>query len=391
MLQARLSSHCMEGAYIMRIGLTCYSGVGGSGILGTELGKQLALRGHEVHFITSCPPLRLDNFFSENLFVHEAEEMDYPVFKHPPYSLSLAAKMAEIARKVPLDILHVHYAIPHAASAYIAKNMLEGQRLKIITTLHGTDVTLVGSRPAFIPLVRFLIEKSDGVTAVSKYLKDTTYHVFSPKKEIEVIYNFVDTKVFKPNKDESLRLKLCSKDCFILIHISNFRPVKKVLDTIRVFYMVQKEIPACLIMVGDGVDFYAATRLVDSMGIGEKVKFLGKQRFVEKIIPIADLMILNSAKESFGLAVLEAASCGVPAVVTNVGGLPEVVEHEKTGLVIPQNDLEKMAREIINLLKNSTRLKEMSTQARKRAVEKFDVDIIIPHYESLYKKIINSP
>ncbi|MFP4496768.1 MAG: N-acetyl-alpha-D-glucosaminyl L-malate synthase BshA [Vulcanimicrobiota bacterium] len=372
----------------MKIGITCYPGMGGSGILGTELGKHLARRGHEVHFITSSTPVRLGTSFRANIHFHEAEVLDYPVFKYPPYSLSLAAKMAEIAKQVPLDLLHVHYAIPHAASANIAKQMLNN-KLKVITTLHGTDVTLVGSRPGFIPLTAFYIEQSDGVTAVSNHLRDVTNEIFKIRNPIEVIYNFVDTSEFKPVKDIELRRQFANDDEKILIHISNFRPVKKTLNTIRVFDGIRKKIPSRLLMIGDGVDYFAAHRLVEALGIEDKVKFLGKVESVHEILSVADLFIINSVKESFGLAVLEAAACGTPALVTRIGGLPEVVVDGKTGLLSPGDDVEDMIEKGIELLSNEKLLNEMSKNCRRRAVEEFEVTRIVPLYEQYYEKILS--
>lgn len=373
----------------MKIGITCYPTVGGSGILATELGKHLAVKGHEVHFITSSPPVRLGGTFHERIFFHESEIMEYPVLKDPPYVLSLAAKMAEIARTVPLDILHAHYAIPHAASACIARQMLKNQGLKSIVTLHGTDVTLVGASPGFIPLTRFFIEESDGVTAVSQHLRQVTYDIFNVQKDIRVIYNFVDTQRFTPGGfSAETRRKFAPDGHKILIHMSNFRPVKRVLNTIRVFDLIRKEVPSILLMVGDGVEYYAANRLVESLGIEDKVRFLGSMETVENILPLADAFIINSIKESFGLAVLEAASCGVPALVTNIGGLPEVVEDGLTGFISPPDDVEHMAAKAIELFKNEDLHGEMAQNARRRAVEIFDWKLIIPQYEEYYEKIL---
>jgi N-acetyl-alpha-D-glucosaminyl L-malate synthase BshA len=372
----------------MKIGITCYPGVGGSGILATELGIDLAKRGHEIHFITSSPPIRLTQEFYENIYFHEAEVIDYPVFKYPPYTLCLAATMSDIARRMNLDLLHVHYAIPHASAAYLARQMCKDIGLKFITTLHGTDVTLVGSQPLFIPITRFSIEESDGVTAVSKHLSQTTKEIFEVKSDIEVIYNFVDTQRFKPAEMTKRRAKYASPDQKILIHMSNFRPVKQVLNTIRVFEKIQKEIPSVLLMVGDGQQWCEANKLAIQLGIQDSVKFLGTINAIEHILPIADMFIINSVKESFGLAVLEAAACGVPALVTDAGGLPEVVEEGKTGLIAPMEDVDKMAQLGIELLSDESRLNQMKTNARKRAVELFDNNIIVPQYEAYYEKVL---
>lgn len=372
----------------MKLAITCYPGVGGSGILATELGIDLAGRGHEVHFITSSPPVRLTRDFYENIYYHEVEVIDYPVFKSPPYSLSLAVKMSEIVERHKLDLLHVHYAIPHAASAFLAREMCSICSLKYITTLHGTDITLVGSQPAFVPMTRFCIERSDGVTAVSNHLRDVTYQMFGVKNDIEVIYNFVDTERFKPCVNPERRRKFADDNQRILIHISNFRPVKKVLNTIRVFEKIQREVPAVLLMAGDGVQWTEAVRLAGELGISDRVKFLGRIDLVEHILPLADLFIINSIKESFGLAVLEAASCGVPALVTRTGGLPEVVEEGMTGLIAPPDDVEAMARMGIGLLKDESRLDKLKNNARRRAVENFDSSLIVPIYERYYEKIL---
>jgi len=371
----------------MKIGITCYPSVGGSGILATELGIALAGRGHEIHFITSSPPIRLTMDFYDNIYFHEAEVIDYPVFKYPPYSLCLAVKMAEVVEKHKLDILHVHYAVPHAASAYLAKKICKDCNLKIITTLHGTDVTLVGSQPGYMPLARFSINESDGVTAVSRHLEEITGSLFGITRDIRVIYNFVDTKRFKPGVFNERRRKFAHDNEKILIHISNFRHVKRVLNTIKVFDIIQKKVPAVLIMAGDGIQRYEAGELVKELGLQDSVKFLGRIEYVEHILPLADLFIINSIKESFGLAVLESASCGVPALVTNIGGLPEVVVHGETGFIAPAEDIHAMANMGIELLTNNELYNRMKTNARKRAVEKFDTNLIVPQYERYYEEV----
>ena len=374
----------------MRIGITCYPGVGGSGILATELGIYLAKKGHEIHFVTSSPPVRLSREYYDNIFFHEAEIIDYPVFKYPPYSLCLAAKMAEVIRNHKLDILHVHYAVPHAASAYLASQMCKDLDLKFITTLHGTDITLVGSQPGFIPFTKFSIEVSDGITAVSEHLKEVTYKIFNVEKDIEVIYNFVDTERFKPLVFPERRRRYAPDDHKILIHISNFRPVKKVLNTIRVFAKILEKVPSVLLMAGDGTQWCEANRLALELGISDNVKFLGKINMVEHLLPLADLFIINSIKESFGLAVLEAASCGVPALVTNIGGLPEVVDDGVTGIIAPPDDVETMADMGIKLLKDENLLNKMKKASRERAVKEFDGEDIVALYEDYYKKILCS-
>jgi L-malate glycosyltransferase len=374
----------------MRIGITCYPGIGGSGILATDLGLKLACRGHEIHFITSSSPVRLGNEQHDNIYLNKAEEWNYPVFKDPPYTLSLAAKMAEVAKKASLDLLHVHYAIPHAASAYIAKQMLkkEGIDLKTITTLHGTDVTLVGNQPAFTPITGFFIDESDGITAVSNHLKDETFRIFNVKKDIEVIYNFVDIDRFKPLENVELRRRFASDDQKIMIHVSNYRPVKRILDTVRVFDQVRKKIPAILLMLGNGVEYQKAFDFVQTLGLSEHVKFIGVQETVEEILAISDLFIINSEQESFGLAVLEAASCGVPSVVTDAGGLPEVVVDGETGFVSPVGNINQMAEQAVRILENPDLLQKMSAASRKRAVEMFDSRFIVPLYEEYYQTFL---
>ncbi|HED37250.1 MAG TPA: N-acetyl-alpha-D-glucosaminyl L-malate synthase BshA, partial [Ignavibacteria bacterium] len=305
----------------MKIGITCYPTYGGSGVIATELGKALALRGYEVHFISYALPFRLTNFI-ENVVFHEVEMCSYPLFEFPLYSLALASKMVEVAEFEKLDLLHVHYAIPHATSAYLAKQMLKDKReLKIITTLHGTDITLVGLEPSFLPLVKFSIEQSDGVTAVSRFLKEKTITNYNIDKDIRVIPNFIDTNLYKPVKDGNFRDHLAPKGEKLLVHTSNFRVVKRVTDTIRIFDIVRKEIPSRLILVGDGPDRSECERLCRELHLVDLVKFLGKQDGLVEILNAADLFLIPSQSESFGLAALEAMACGIPVVSSSVGGL----------------------------------------------------------------------
>jgi N-acetyl-alpha-D-glucosaminyl L-malate synthase BshA len=373
----------------MKIGITCYPTYGGSGVIATELGKELALNGHQVHFISYALPFRLTDFV-ENIFFHEVEMSSYPLFEFPLYSLALASKMSEIAEFEKLDLLHVHYAIPHASSAYLAKQILKGKRdLKVITTLHGTDITLIGLEPSFLPLVKFSIEQSDGVTAVSRFLKEKTLTNYSIEKEIEVIPNFVDTEIFKPASACSFRKHVAPKGEKILIHTSNFRPVKRVTDTIRIFEKVIKEIPAKLILVGDGPDRSECERLCRELSLCEHVKFLGKQEALVELLNAADLFLIPSQSESFGLAALEAMSCGLPVISSSVGGLPELVKHNETGYIAEIGDIDRMAKYAIDLLTNEQKYEIFSANARKRSVENFSKEKIIPLYENFYQEILN--
>jgi L-malate glycosyltransferase len=374
----------------MKIGITCYPTYGGSGVVATELGKALAQEGHEIHFISYALPFRLNNFV-ENIVFHEVEMSSYPLFEFPLYSLALASKMVEVANYENLDLLHVHYAIPHASSAYLAKQMLKEKRdLKVITTLHGTDITLVGLEPSFLPLVKFSIEESDGVTAVSRFLKEKTLTNYNINKEIEVIPNFIDTEVLKPKENGCFRKNLATKGEKIIVHTSNFRQVKRVSDTIRVLGKVIKEVPAKLILVGDGPDRSECERLCRELRLCDQVKFLGKQDGLAEILNSADLFLIPSQSESFGLAALEAMACGVPVVSSSVGGLPELIRHNETGFIAEIGDIDRMAKYSIDLLTNPKKHKIFSENSRKRAVEKFDKSVILPQYMEHYNKVLNS-
>ena len=374
----------------MKIGITCYPTYGGSGVIATELGKELAMRGHEVHFISYALPFRLSHYI-ENIVFHEVEISNYPLFEFPLYSLSLASKMVEVAEFEKLDLLHVHYAIPHATSAFLAKEMLSKNRdLKIFTTLHGTDITLVGLEPSFLPLVKFSIEKSDGVTAVSRFLKEKTITNYSCETDIKVIPNFVDTELFKPSGNGDFRKSIASKGEKILVHTSNFRPVKRVPDTIRIFEKVQREIPSKLILVGDGPDRSECERLARQMDLYDKVKFLGKQDGLVEILSSSDVFLIPSQSESFGLAALEAMACGLPVISSSVGGLPELVRHNETGFIAEIGDIDRMAKYTLELLSNEKKYKLFSENSRKRAVNKFDTSIVVPLYEEYYEQILKS-
>ena len=374
----------------MKIGITCYPTYGGSGVVATELGKALAEKGHQVHFISYAFPHRLSHFV-ENIFFHEVEISNYPLFDHQLYGLSLTSKMLEVIEFEKLDLLHVHYAIPHATSAYLAKQMIKknNSNIKVITTLHGTDITLVGLEPSFLPLVKFSIEESDGVTAVSRFLKEKTITNYEIDTDIEVIYNFIDTKIFNTEKNQHFRDKFAPNGEKVLIHTSNFRVVKRVTDTIRILEIVKKEIPAKLILVGDGPDRSECERLARELNLSDDILFLGKQDGIEEILSGADIFLMPSQSESFGLSALEAMACGLPVVSSSVGGLPELIRHNETGFIAEIGDVERMARYTIDLLKNKKKYSLFSKNSRNRAVDKFDILKIVPQYEKYYDKILS--
>ncbi len=357
-------------------------------MIATELGKELALRGHKVHFISYALPFRLSRYI-ENIVFHEVETSKYPLFEFPLYSLALASKMVEVVEFENLDLLHVHYALPHATSAYLAKQMLRDKRdLKIITTLHGTDITLVGLEPSFLPLVKFSIDQSNGVTAVSRFLKEKTITNYSCTKPIEVIPNFIDSELYKPNEQTSFRDHIAPNGEKILVHTSNFRTVKRVPDTIRILKKVREDIPAKLVLVGDGPDRSECERLCRQLDLCDDVKFLGKQEGLVEILNSADLFLIPSQSESFGLAALEAMSCGLPVISTSVGGLPELVKHNETGFVAEIGDIDRMSKYAVDLLTNEKKFKLFSHNARQRAINQFDKSKVVPIYEKYYKTIL---
>jgi len=375
----------------MKIGITCYPTYGGSGVIATELGKALAQRGHEIHFISYALPFRLTKYV-ENVFFHEVETSAYPLFEFPLYSLALASKMIEVAEFENLDLLHVHYAIPHATSAFLAKQIVKNKKLKITTTLHGTDITLVGLEPSFLHLVKFSIEQSDGVTAVSRFLKEKTLTNYDINKEIDVIPNFIDTDVFKKVSvnDCAFRKHIAPNNEKVLVHTSNFRAVKRVVDAIKVFEIVQKEIPSKLLLVGDGPDRSECERLVRELNLSDNVKFLGKQDGIVEILSSSDIFLIPSQSESFGLAALEAMACGLPVISSSVGGLPELVKHNECGFIAEFGDVERMAKYTLDLLTNEKKYELFSNNAANRAKNNFDKSIIVPLYEKHYEQIINS-
>lgn len=371
----------------MNIGITCYPTYGGSGIVATELGKALANRGHQVHFISYALPTRLDGFI-ENIYFHEVEMSSYPLFDFPLYTIALASKMVDVVKYQKLDILHVHYAIPHATSAYLAKQILGKNGIPFTTTLHGTDITLVGLEPSYLHAVKFSIENSDGVTAVSRHLKEKTLTNYSITKDIEVIPNFVDTKKYKKLPACKFKKQIAPNNEKILVHVSNFRKVKRVPDIVRIFHEVQKEIPSRLVLVGDGPDRSNTEQLCRELNVCNDVIFLGKQAELVDIYSASDIFLMPSQSESFGLSALEAMSCGLPVVSSSVGGLPELQVHGETGFIAEIGDITRMARYTIDLLRNENKYSLFSEAARRRAVEKFEVDHIVPLYEEHYKRIL---
>lgn len=376
----------------MKIGITCYPSAGGSGIIATELGQHLSLRGHEVHFVSHAVPFRLDRY-QANLMYHGVEATSYPLFKHPPYTLTLAAKMAEVVREYDLDILHVHYAIPHATCAYLARQLLLAQSrrpVKIITTLHGTDITLVGADPSFYDITRFSIDQSDGVTAVSGYLADETREVFKIEREIRVVHNFFDPDRFKPKSEQCDRIEFANPNEALILHVSNFRPVKRILDVVDIFDRIAAAMPAKLLLVGEGPETVLARCQIKKKGLAEKVIFLGSQSRVEAIMPCADLLLMPSEEESFGLAALESMACGVPVIGSAGTGLAEVVDDMRNGFLLPVGDTTSMAQSAIALLKNGKRLKEFKLNAASYAREHFTSDKIISEYEAYYYEVLNA-
>jgi N-acetyl-alpha-D-glucosaminyl L-malate synthase BshA len=367
--------------------MVCYPTYGGSGVVATELGGELARRGHEVHFISYEPPARF-TCCVEGLCFHEVETISYPLFKHPPYLLAMASKMAEVARAAELDLIHVHYAIPHTVSASLARDILGRRGIAIVTTLHGTDITIVGREPAYFPVVQFALRDSDGVTAVSQSLAEETRETFRHDGHIEVIPNFVDPERFSPDAGGDARERFAAPDEKVIVHVSNFRPVKNPTDVVRVFARVAAEVPARLVMVGDGPEVCRSRELASALGVGDRVRFLGETPDVARVLACADLFLLPSSQESFGLAALEAMACGVPVIATRVGGVPEVVSDGETGLLFEPGDMDAMARSAVKLLRSEQDLRRMGDAARGRVIETFTPDEIVPKYEAFYEKVL---
>lgn len=378
----------MVTAMTLKIGITCYPTVGGSGVIATELGKMLADSGHEIHFITSDIPVRLSQLNS-HIYYHEVNVNQYPVFKHPPYDLTLASKMAEVAKNEKLDILHVHYAVPHAISAYLAKEMVD-QDIKIITTLHGTDITVLGYDPQLAGLIRFGIEKSDVVTAVSKSLTQQTYELIQPHKSITPVYNFIDEHVYYDKHCDSLKNELgIQPDDKVIVHVSNFREVKRVPDVIRSFAGIRRHMSAKLLLIGDGPQSYHIRQLVSELSLDNDVLFLGQQNDVAKILSICDLELLLSEKESFGLVLLEAMSCGVPAIGTKTGGIPEVIEDGQTGFLCDVGDITDVVNKSLYILQDDKRHEAMSQNAVNYVREHFHSQNIMKQYEDIYYEMVD--
>jgi N-acetyl-alpha-D-glucosaminyl L-malate synthase BshA len=376
----------------MKIGITCYPTYGGSGVVATELGLELAERGHEIHFISYAQPIRLTGPHP-NIHYHEVEVSRYPLFDYPPYDLALATRMAEVSELYDIDLLHVHYAIPHSVSALLAKQMLaakpRGRRLPFVTTLHGTDITLVGLDRSYLPITRFSIEQSDGVTAISKYLQERTLREFDIKNKIQVIYNFVNCDVYvRHQKTLEKREEYAANGERILVHLSNFRPVKRVTDTIEIFDRVRKQVPCKLMLIGDGPDRSRAEWLTVQKGIHNDVLFLGKQDQVQEKLALADIMLLPSELESFGLAALEGMACEVVPIATRVGGIPELIEHGKSGYLADVGDVDTMARYALELFSDEKALREMAKASRAVAQSRFCSSRIIPEYEDFYRRVL---
>ena len=372
----------------MRVGITCYPTYGGSGIVATELGLELAARGHEVHFISYANPIRLDQDVPR-IHYHEVEVSTYPLFQYPPYCLALASRMAEVAESYALDVLHVHYAIPHSISAMLAQQMLApSRRLPFITTLHGTDITLVGVDPSYFPITKFSIEKSDGISSISDYLRHETVEVFGVQNEIRVIKNFVNCDIYHPDEEKKGASAYAPAGEKLLIHLSNFRPVKRVQDCVRILAEVRKSVPAHLLMAGDGPERSPAEHLARELKVDRHISFLGKQSHVERLIPLAHVLLMPSQLESFGLVALEAMACGVVPVATRVGGVPELITDGEDGFLEAPGDIAAQAARVVQLLTDDDLHYRMRKAGRWNASERFCSDKIIPQYEKYYEDVI---
>lgn len=374
----------------MNIGMVCYPTYGGSGVVATELGKALARKGHRVHFISYQEPVRLDAF-NANVYYHEVPQMEYPLFQHLPYESALASKIVDVALFQQLDLLHVHYAIPHASAAFMAVSILKskGVKLPFITTLHGTDITLVGKDPAYAPVVEFSINQSDGITAVSESLRKDTFQSFDVKKPIEVIPNFIDFQRFRKINKEHFKKLIAPQGEMIVVHVSNFRPVKRVQDCILAFHEFSKKVPSRLLLVGDGPERANMEHLCRQLGVCDQVRFLGKQEAIEDLLAVADLFMLPSESESFGLAALEAMACEVPVLSSDAGGLPEINLHGKTGMLSPVGDVQSLAANAVNILSDENRLNTFRKNALEQA-RRFDLEHILPKYESYYFSVVKN-
>ncbi|MGG4172004.1 N-acetyl-alpha-D-glucosaminyl L-malate synthase BshA [Bacillus safensis] len=371
----------------LKVGITCYPSVGGSGIIATELGKRLAEKGHDVHFITSSIPFRLNKVYP-NIYFHEVDVNQYAVFQYPPYDLALASKLAEVAKREKLDIIHAHYAVPHAVCAFLAKQMT-GHSVKVVTTLHGTDITVLGYDPSLKEVIRFAIESSDRVTAVSHSLAAQTYDLIKPDKKIDTIHNFVDERVYLREDHDLLKTHYgLLPNEKVIIHVSNFRKVKRVHDVIHVFQKISEQVQAKLLLIGDGPEKSVVCELVKKLGLTDRVLFLGKQEKVEELYSISDLKLLLSEKESFGLVLLEAMACGVPCIGTDVGGIPEVITHGETGFLVPLGDIDGAAKHAVSLLKDEALHEKVSAAAQSSVQAQFSSEKIVSGYEKLYLELI---
>ena len=371
----------------MKIGMICYPSHGGSGVVASELGLALAHRGHEIHFVSYAVPFRLREFHP-SIFIHEVDVATYPLFKYPPYVLGLTNKIVDVVNEYDIDILHAHYAVPHATSAYLAKHILNSSKTKVITTLHGTDITLVGTDKSFFSVIKFSIEESDGVTAVSDYLRDRTKKEFNIKRDIRRIYNFIDVNKFNNIEDSPCRREVyASEGEKVLMHASNFRPIKRVSDVVRIFAKVREKMPCKLLLVGEGPERIFVQQLVKEMGLNQDVFFLGEVDHIEQVLKCTDLFLLTSEQESFALVALEAMNCGVPVIGTKVGGLPEVVVNGKTGFLFPIGETNAMAEAAIDLLSQEEKLNTFSQSAKQRATL-FDIQKVVPQWEAYYSEIM---
>jgi N-acetyl-alpha-D-glucosaminyl L-malate synthase BshA len=373
----------------VKIGIVCYPTYGGSGAVATELGQTLARRGHEVHLISYAPPFRLREFRT-NLHFHAIEVSAYPLFRYPPYDLALASKIMEVALETGLDVVHAHYALPHAISAYLARQMLPQKRIRLVTTLHGTDITLVGLEKAYHEITRFGIWESDGVTVVSEWLLRETERIFHVGREMRVIPNFVDTERFAPDGEPTFRARLAAPDEKLIVHASNFRPVKRVPDVVRVFARIRERLPARLVLVGDGPDLPRAAELASELDVKDSLIFAGQQAAVETLLKVSDLFLLPSEFESFGLSALEALSCGVPVVGTSSGGTSEVVDHERAGFLFDVGDTDSMAEASLSLLEDEARHRRFGEAARASVLERFSEEDVVTRYESFYEELVGA-
>ncbi len=371
----------------MKIGISCYPTHGGSGVVATELGLELARRGHHVHFMCYNRPFRLERL-QPNVYYHRVQVNEYPLFKYPPYSLALATAILDVTRREDLDLIHAHYAIPHSVSAWMAREMLQDRDLPIVTTLHGTDITLVGQEPSYEEITCFALRASNALTAVSEDLARATRETFCQDLVIDTIYNFVDTEIYRPERDPGLRARFAGEDEFLLAHASNFRPVKRTLDVIRIFARVARECPARLVLMGLGPDRHACEELARELGLEERVHFLDNQGSIRDLLRVADLFLLPSETESFGLVALEAMACGVPVIASEVGGLRELIDSGRNSWLCPRGDTEAFAGRAVRLFKDSTHYREISEAARQTAIERFTPQTIVPQYEAVYRRVI---